>query len=267
MRTIYIGTCNNEHHIVSELSKNNTNLIRLNIAFDEFGTKKVNIILDFLTSEDCMIKNIQVTFGQDILQHEFEYIMNVIVNCKNLYKLIIYTNNNDADMCIKKFMPLLKNHNNLKRLDLSYLQVNSSIQDIVKYKPFTLTHIYLRYNFKLDAQSLEYLIKYGNMRLISVIGNDLVNRCNIDANVFNHNTSILTFSYLSFRKKNLQLDNSILNMLKRNNDAINKSSKIACCLIALRKYRRINYLKNTPIDIIKIIAKYIIDSYIDDEWR
>lgn len=226
------------------------------------------MILDFLISKFCIIKTIQVSFCQGMLQHEVEYIMNVIVNCKNLYRLIICFNRNyDTDICVKKIMPLLKNHNSLKHIDLCNSNINSSIRDIVKYKPFTLTHIYLRYAFKLDAQFLEYLIKYGNIRLIDVIGINLVNRCNIDANVFSHNTSILTFNYSSFDDKILQLDLSISNMLKRNNDAINKSSKIACCLIVLRKYRRINYFKNTPIDIIKIIAKYILDSYVDDEWR
>lgn len=277
--TYYISYDNNdtENYRLSELLMINklhliiNNNVKSNIA---------KAIFDLLDNKYSNVVTLRMSIF-NITQQNLEYFMTFIKNNKSLkyinicfirpYHFDINTDIN-MDLCLKNIAVMIHNHPCIKHLSINSSNITTSIIDIVNHKPKTLTHIYLTNNKNLDPAALTYLIKYGNMKVIDVNFIDLLSDCVIEPDIFQYNNSIINFAYIDssyYLGGRMPIDYEIEAMLNRNNEALNKARHTALTFIFIRKYRynACKIIEQLPKGIVKIIANYIYDSYIDDEWR
>lgn len=273
----FCNTYHNEGDVLEKLSMRKKEISILKVIVHTAKSNIAKAIFDLLDNKYCNITKLNLIF-YNISQEDSEYFMNFIKNNKSLEDIqIVSINPIDGihlptyDTCLKNIASLIHNHPCIKHLSLEFSNIRKSLIDITNHKPKTLTHICI-YSKNLDPDALRHLIRFGNMKVINVSGIDLVSGCRIGSDIFQYNTSTIKFIYSPYHFEflgRMDIDDEIEKMLKRNNDALKKSRNSALTLLAIRRYRynKCTTLSQLPKDIVKMLANYIYDSYIDDEWR
>lgn len=274
----YCNTDHNEGNVLETLLIRKKEITVLKVLIHNVKSNIAKAIFDLLDNKYCNITILNLTF-YDISQEDSEYFMNFIKNNKSLENIEIMSFNSIHeiymdihDTFLKNIASLIHNHPCIKHLSLEIPNINKSLIDITNHKPKTLKHICIYSKNHLNPDALKHLITYGNMKVINVSGIDLVSDCRIGSDIFQYNTSTIKFIYTPYHYEllgRIDIDDEIENMLKRNNDALNKARNSALTLLTIRRYRynKCTVLSQLPKDVVKILANYIYDSYVDDEWR
>jgi hypothetical protein len=265
---------------VMERHKSYLTCIKLyDVYFD--GLKAVS---DWLMDSGCHVttlylRNIGEQEGMNnadsVVRHTnidtLNYLADAISRNKSLVKLEfdcilrkdVHTLDNQRTF-INRLSASLKDHPTIIDFSFDYNYGSKYFSDMIRSLPKNLKHLSLFTYGTMMADDVVYLVKNYRLKTL-IVKHDKLRICqNKYHTILMNRTLVFGHFYCNFPDDS----EKIKEMFQRNRNALDAARKAALCLIAIRKFRRVEcgILGLIQFELVVLVAKYILSSYDDPKW-
>jgi hypothetical protein len=272
--------------LLKHLTDNKNDITHLNISGANINDMEARLLATFLASDNCVITDLNLSNNNLAALDNSTSISDAMAQNRSIINLDISNNSplriwadewdirGSLDLFVSQLALAIQDHPCIRSIDLSNNAIRGSTITLADYMPKSLRHINLSDNKYMDHGSLAYLMEHCHLRSIDISRMEIgdifkgVETCIVG------NTSLLKLDYTWYHsvctvQKNEEVKANIELMLLLNRKAIKAAKNAALCLIAIRKFRRVEsgLLGLVPKELVLMIAKYVYASYVDVEWR
>jgi len=251
------------------------NVKELDFTCVKITDKEAKLVAKFLASDNCVLTHLKFEYNALAEHKEFICIAKSMANNRSITRLdisdhIYFGKDSYLDEFIEHLATAIRDHPCLRYLSLRDNNIRMSVRSLAENMPKSLKHLDLINNDYFDATHFKFLLENTRLQTIGISCMHSIQDGNIISSI-EANNSIIEFKCISHLLYNVRDDvmDAINAMLKRNRLAWSKATNVSLCLIAIRKFRRndCGLLGWVPKDIVNIMAKQILESYVDTEWR
>ena len=263
------------------LTFNKNDITHLSLRGIYFDINLAKLIANFISSDTCIVTHLDLS-NNNLAHFDGSYcIADAMSKNKSIIKLNISGNQTHMhpyptfDKFVMHLSISIKNHPCLKSINLGHNNLKLSITSLIDNLPISVTSINLTHNPSIGIETVAYILQNAKLKSLNLSNiSPMETLFGLEKNIIT-NRSLLKLKYFWFcsneKKANpyeKYLDNCVLSTLERNKLTKKLAIDSALCLISIRRFRRSQsgLLGLVPIELIKIIAKYIASSYYDEKW-